>query len=480
MESRRQGSGGTAVTRRAALGAAAGGVAAAALPGAAQGAPSAARGRRWDVVVVGAGLAGLSAARALAAAGRSVVVLEARDRVGGRVVDARVRTGPGAVVELGAAWAGPGQHRLLGLARELGVATFPQVARGRSVLLMGDDRREYEGRVPPLADGGDAAYAQALAHLAALGTQTGPAAVELDGQTLAGWLRAACPHPEARALITLSVQAVYGAAPGELSLLDVARLLAAAEGDLGRATLDAQSIRFAGGPQQLAARLAEGLGDRVRLGHEARAVAWTARGVTVATTRGPFRARHAIVTLPPPLAGRLAYDPPMPPLRDGYTQRAPMGSVVKAHLVYDRPFWRDAGLSGAGFGTGTVSPVADSSPPGGRPGVLVAFMEAGEGRPYLTDRRARRAALLDGLVRFFGPRAARPREVHEKVWAADPYARGAYGAFNPPGTLTGFADAAIRPVGPIHWAGAETGSDWPGYMDGAIESGRRAAREVLA
>lgn len=467
------------LTRRAALGAAAGGVLATELASPPAVAARGPKRKRVDVLVIGAGFAGLSAARALLRAGRTVTVLEAQERVGGRVLDRRLRRG--AVVELGGEWAAPGQRNLLGLARELDVATFPQHYSGRLVLYVGEERREAQGTDLPLGPAAADAYAKALARLRELGADTRPATVqELDTETVAGWLRTECPVAEARDVIDASVKAVYGAGAAELSLLDFAGLVAGVGGDLSLATIEAQSLRLVGGPQQLALGLADKLGRRLRLEHPVQQLAWSRReGVVASTRHGRFSARHAVVAMAPPIAARINYDPPLPAARDQYTQRSPMGSVIKAHFVYDRPFWRAAGLSGLAAATaGPVSPVLDNSPPNGRPGVLVAFMEGSDGRPYFGRPAKRRRAFLAALVRFFGPAAASPRAVHEKVWAADPWARGAYGTYNPPGALTLAGDSATRPIGPIHWAGSESASEWPGYIDGAIESGLRAASEI--
>jgi monoamine oxidase len=194
------------------------------------------------------------------------------------------------------------------------------------------------------------------------------------------------------------------------------------------------------------------------------------------------RAGRVIVAVPPTLAGRISYDPPLPGWRDQLTQRVPHGATIKAHAVYDEPFWREDGLSGqAGSTHLPASFTFDNSPPEGSPGILVAFVEAEHAREL--GRAApdhRRKVILDCLAEYFGPRAADPRDYVERDWTEEEWTRGCYGGHMPPGVLTRYGPALREPVGRIHWAGTESGRIWTGYMEGAVESGRRAAAEVLS
>lgn len=471
----------TGWTRRGALGAAAAGAAGLAIPGEAT---AATRPRTVDAVVVGAGFAGLSAARALADAGRSVVVLEARDRVGGRVQDKRLG---GATVELGAQWTTARQTRILGLAKRFGVKTFPTYATGKTVLVMDGARTAYAGPLPPISADAVREYLDAGTALDTLAKgvdATRPWAAKdaaaLDAQTVATWFAGRAKTPEATALFHLAVSGVYGADPGEISLLDLVSQVAGS-GGFTVLTEDAQELRFVGGAQAIAVALAKTLGRRVVLRAPVRRIARDGARVVVGSDRGAWSARQVIVAIPTPLASRIDYDPPLPAARDQLSQRQPMGAVIKCHAVYAEPFWRKDGLSGVSYAdSGPIRLTYDNSPPGGKPGVLVGFMEGSDGRPFEgATATKRRAAALGAFARAFGERAAKPTHYVDRVWGAEPWSRGAYGSFNPPGVLTQLGPAAHDPVGPIHWAGADIAHQWVGYMDGAIESGERAAREVL-
>ena len=473
------------VNRRGLLvgGAAAGGAALLGQPAAARTSGSS---RAYDVAVVGAGLAGLTAARRLQEAGRRVVVLEARDRVGGRNLDHRI--GRGKVVELGGQWTGPGQDKVMALARELGVTTFPTYGHGDSVYYRGGALQRYQGDIPPTVP---ATLADLATVIESLNTMAGsvPAAAPWsaaqartwDRQTIGQWMAEHMQTQEGRDLSTLAVRAVYGEEASEISLLDLLASISGVGGDYNTLIGSAQSIRFVGGPQQLSERLAGQLGGRMLLGHVVHALHHHIR-VTIVHSRGELIARRAILTLPKPLLGRLAYDPPLAPAHDQVLQRQPMGSVVKVNAIYKTPFWRARGLNGQAVSdTGPLRITYDNSPPDGRPGVLVGFMEGDDSRRFYGASPAkRRRAALQALARYFGPDALHPVHYVDLAWATEPFTRGAYGSFNPPGVLTSLRDAAAASTGLLHFAGADMSPQWPGYMDGAIRSGERAACEVLA
>lgn len=445
------------------------------------------------VLVVGAGLSGLAAARHLAAQGREVVVLEARDRVGGRteghVLD------DGTPLELGGQWIGPTQNRMYALVEELGLEHFrTHNDEGDLLLELGGRRsrlKPHRGATPRLGPFALADLAQGLARFTRLANRVSltapwesPDAERLDGQTFETWIRRNLRTPTGRAYFRVACEAVFSAESTDLSLLHA--LFYAHSGTdfetLISVDRGAQQDRIVGGSVRIAQTMAEQLGDRVHLGDPVRTVARTDHGVRVTTRAGEtYEGSHVIVTLPPTLAGRLEYDPPLPSWRDQLTQRLPAGSVMKVYAIYDEPFWRAAGLNGqAASDTGPVKVTFDNSPPSGTPGVLMGFVEAGDGRRLARRTpEERREAVLGCFVRYFGPRAAEPREFIERDWMAEEFSRGCYGAHFTPGVWTHYGHALREPVGRIHWAGAECSPVWNGYMEGAVRSGEDAAAAVL-
>jgi len=438
-----------------------------------------------DVVVVGAGLAGLSAARDILAAGRSALVLEARDRVGGRVLNDV--TADGTVVEVGGQWIGPTQDRLDKLAHDLGVEQYPTYNEGDNVLVYRGRRTRYRGAIPKMPPhvlvsiGLGQARLDRMARDVPLHAPWAAAkAADWDSMSVETWIRRNVPTDGAKEMFRLGVTSVFSAEACDISLLHflfyshsgglLDRLFNVADG--------AQERRFVGGSQVIATRLADRLGsDAVRLDAPVRAVAQDDDGVTV----GDVRAQRVIVAVPPTLAGRIEYQPVLPAQRDQLTQRMPMGSVIKVMCVYDEPFWRADGFTGQGTSDeGPVQITFDNSPPSGPPGVLLGFIEGRAARQLGGQPRdVRRRAVVECFSRFFGPRAEHPREYIERDWSGEEWSRGCYGAFMAPGVLSQYGPALRHPCGRIHWAGTETAELWCGYMDGAVRSGERAAAEVL-
>lgn len=445
------------------------------------------------VVVVGAGLAGLAAARRLVVAGADVVVLEARERVGGRIEGGA--TADGTPVELGGQWIGPTQNRMYELVAELGLETFPTHNVGEHVTVLGGRTgrlASHRGAVPRLNPMVLADLFQGLWRFGRLAGAVpldrpweAPDARTLDGQTFETWIRRNLRTPLARAYFRVATEAVFSAESTDLSALhamfyahsgtDLDTLLSVDRG--------AQQDRIVGGSVRIAERMADELGDRVRLAVPVRRIDDDGASVHVHIGDGDVvDGSHALVTLPPTLAGRIVHRPALPSWRDQLTQRLPAGSVIKVYCVYDEPFWRAEGLTGqAASDEGPVKVTFDNSPPGGRPGILMGFLEADDGRRFARRTpEERRAAVVDCFARYFGPRARRPVEYLERDWMAEEFSRGCYGAHFTPGVWTSYGEALREPVGRVHWAGAECSPVWNGYMEGAVRSGERAADDVLS
>lgn len=439
-----------------------------------------------DVVVVGAGYAGLSAARALHRDGMRVAVLEARDRVGGRVHTERTKAGSS--VDLGGQWIGPGQGHMATLAREYGAATFAASTTGQGLFVDGARRQSFSGALPPAGPHVRVALAVTMARLDRLAVRVdvncpwaAPGADWLDSMTVATWLHHNVPIGRARRLLELVISEVLATDVSSVSFLALLTYIRAAGGLRPLVAVDggAQQDLFVDGADGPARAVAAELGDVVHLGVAVTDVHQDDQGATVSGSGVAVRSDRVVVAVPPPLAGRIRYDPPMPVVRDQLTQRMPMGSILKIIAIYDRPFWREDGLSGEALGLDSYLPaVFDVSPPAS-PGHLCALVP-GRAAQHLASLPGpqRRDTVLAELARYFGPRAAAPQELKEKFWAEDPYSRGGYGAYFPPGVLTATGPALREPVGRIHWAGTETATAWTGYMEGAVQSGIRAAREV--
>jgi monoamine oxidase len=431
------------------------------------------------VVVVGAGLAGLVAADRLAAAGADVTVLEARDRVGGRVHG--IEVAPGAWVDAGAAYLGDRHTALLDLLADLGLKTVPTAMEGGSRFALGGAVRRRDGRFPPLSA---VALGDLFDRLESLLRRVdpdapwlGPGAAGLDATTAAEWARSNLAHPDARAFFPLFLGELMAAAPEDVSVLHMAFYLRSGGGlsYLNAFEGGAQDSRVDGGAHRAAQLLADRLGDRVVLGHPVAAIHQDARGATV---DGRWRADAVVVAVPPLLADAIDFRPAPPAPRAG-RHTAP-GCAVKVHLVYPAPLWRERGLSGWSVSAaGPLTSTVDDSPAGG-PGVLTGFVTGADAHRFAALGLAEQhsAAVQQAAALF--PGLGEPLAVHVTDWVHERYSRGCYAALMGPGDWIACGPRIREPLHRVHWAGTETSTEFFGLMEGAVRSGQRAAAEVIA
>jgi monoamine oxidase len=441
-----------------------------------------------DVVVVGAGLSGLRAAERLARAGRSVCVLEARDRVGGRLLSEPMGR---ATFDRGGQWIGRGQHRAAALATELGLETFPTYHRGRKVLWRKGRARSYEGTIPSLDPlsllelSWTLSRVDRLRHYVSLRRpDEGLDAASFDAQTVASWQDANIRSSAVRGVMNAAIRVVFGVEPTELSLLTFLFYTQSGGGLMPLVEIEggSQERRFVGGAQALALGLAARLGEAVRTSSPVRAIDVRADEVEVRYDGGAIRARRAIVAAPPSLVRRIVFTPELPLPRRRTLDRSPTGATTKHILLYERAFWRDEGLSGEVVcDEGPFSVVFDNTSADGAQPSLLAFSvgqaarELGELPEAERHRRVR-----EQLARCLGERAARPVLHVEHDWAREPWTRGCPVGLAMTGTLSERGDGLREPFGRVHWAGTETAFEHHGFMEGALEAAERAVREVLA
>jgi monoamine oxidase len=447
--------------------------------------------RQADIIIVGAGLSGLYAARELKKAGYEPLILEASDRTGGKILTESPL--PGIPLELGAQWIGDTHTRMFRLAAELGVETYPQFDDGETQYELCGSRvlgqRDFYNEFGDDVESVNTVLAT-LDTLAATVPPDAPwragRAAEWDAITAGAWYDAQGLSPVARTMLEICTVGILAVPTVEVSFLHLlftiqtcgvgAALFSEAEGG-------AQTTRFVGGTTQIPDRLAAELTGHVVLDAPVQTIEYTADAVTVHCRGGrTFGAKKVIVAIAPALAGRILYDPPLSGIRDQLTQRMPHGSALKAFFVYDEPFWRADGCNGQFISdVGPARMSNDTCIPGQDAGVILAFLEGEQARVAGTwSPQQRRTALTEQMVRIFGAKAASPVAYVDGEWTDRQWTRGCYNANLGPLVWTNYGRALTPPIGPIHWASTDTAAQWSAYMEGAVDAAERVVSEIVA
>jgi monoamine oxidase len=454
-----------------------------------------------DVAIVGGGFSGLVSARELVKANKSVVVLEARDRVGGRVFDTHFSDG--STAPLGGQFVGPLQYNMVALAREYNVTLQPSYANGSNILYVNGSHSKFSsgaqttGTLP--IDGislAELAYIETL--LDTLGNQLDPAAIwkhpqayEWDSQTFGSWLDNHVSSATTRLVMDLATTTGFCEEPGLVSFLSVLVSIGTSRPAKGTGSFNeivssvdgAEAMWCKGGCQQIAIKIADELGpERVKLSAPVRLIEETAYGYKITTDSGSVMSRKVVLALPPPMQSRIRFVPPLPAGRDQFSQRSPMGSVAKVIARYDTPFWRAHNLTGQAYSNqGTAFSTFDISPEDGSSGVLLGFVTADQSRAINGLSKAEIQALVEkDFINYFGSEAKTATEWIVQQWDEEEYTRGGYNSLFGLGALTRYHEYVSMPFMGIHFSGVETAEFNRGYIDGAISSGERAAKEVLS
>jgi monoamine oxidase len=456
----------------------------------------------FDVVVVGAGLSGLTAARDLLAGGKSVKVLEARDRVGGKVHNQKLKNG--GVVEVGAEFVGPTQDKVLQMIADLGLSTFRTYAEGKSILWRNDTRLAYAP--DPQLGGAPPVELEALGQVAAAQAQLDQWATEIDvnapwnhnksaewdAQSFKQYLSLAAPHSDADLVLTTACKAIFSVEPREISLLYVLAYIASAGNETNKGSLarliavadGAQESRVEGGTGLIPERLAEKVGSKhISLNAAVSSVKKTASGYTITSRAGTVNAKQVVIAMPPPLTKRITFTPALPKARQNLIDGLVLPPIGKGIAIYNTPFWRkdEGGLSAQVISdTGAVRVTFDSSASDASFGAILGFILGDEMRALdkVSPAEAQKVITKD-YVRYFGAQGANTTEFVLQRWDLEEWSKGGPVAIAPPNVLKANGHALREAVGGIHFAGTETSTYWTGYMDGAIRSGERVAKEIL-
>ena len=444
--------------------------------------------KHTDTVIIGAGFAGIAAAKKLQKAGKSFLILEARDRIGGRTLTENLDCG--ATIDLGAQWIGPDQHLIWDWVKATNTATYECYDSGKNILSVNQKISHYKGTIPKVDPVSLIGIGLAINKINQLSQQVSletpwahPKAKKWDSMTVASWMDKQMLTEKAKTLFSIGIETVFAAEPDELSFLGA--LFYAHSGknldSLLAVTGGAQQTLLVNGTQQLLKDIAQPFDSQIMLNHVVKKIELADESVTVHTKNGKVIAKHCIVTLPPALMNTIEFDPILPQMKAQLYQRMPMGAAMKCFCIYEKPFWRSKGFSGQIVTDGhPIRVTFDCSKDNDSHGIILAFVEGQAARDFIDlPKEIRQQQITEGLAKYLGKEALSLIEYTDKCWTKEVYSRGCYVGLLPPGVLSKFKDTIRQPYERIRFAGTETATHWNGYLDGAIQSGYREAEVII-
>ncbi|RXK50983.1 flavin monoamine oxidase family protein [Aquirufa rosea] len=442
-----------------------------------------------DVLIIGAGYAGIAAAKKLREAGKDFLVLEARDRIGGRTLTENLSSG--ATVDLGAKWVGPTQHLVWEWIKETQTATYDTYDQGKNLLKFGDKISAYTGTIPKIDPISLIDLGLAISKINRLSGQIStsepwnhPKAKEYDAMTLATWMDKHLWTAKAKHLFEIGIQTVFAADASEISLLFA--LFYFKSGDNMDTLISikngAQQTILKGGTQGLVKKIAETWMDKIHLNEPLMSLTQSDEGIMAESAHLRVKAKKCILAIPPVLINTIGFNPPLPQQKAQLYQRMPMGAAMKVYLIYPTPFWRELSFSGQIVSDEYPLKVTfDVGHADTDLGILLVFVEGNDARNFIDlEEQERKKMILERVEKIFGHQAANPVQYLDKCWTEEVYSRGCYTGLMGPNTLTQLGPQLRVPFKHVHFAGTETAEKWSGYLDGAISSGYRAASEILS
>ncbi|XP_019505291.1 PREDICTED: amine oxidase [flavin-containing] A [Hipposideros armiger] len=450
-------------------------------------------GHMFDVVVIGGGISGLSAAKLLAKYEANVLVLEARDRVGGRTYT--VRNEHVDYVDVGGAYVGPTQNRILRLSKELGLETYKVNVKERLVQYVKGRTYPFRGAFPPVWNPiAYLDYNNLWRTMDNMGKEIpadapwdAPHAEEWDRMTMKDLIDKICWTNTAKQFASLFVNINVTSEPHEVSALWFLWYVKQCGGTtrIFSVTNGGQERKFVGGSGQVSERIMSLLGDRVKLKSPVTYVDQSGDNIIIETLNHEvYECRYVICAIPPTLTTKIHFKPELPPERNQLIQRLPMGAIIKCMMYYKEAFWKKKDYCGCMIIEDEEAPISitldDTKPDGSLPAIMgfILARKAIQLSKLHKDERKRKICELYSKV-LGSEEALHPVHYEEKNWCEEQYSGGCYTAYFPPGIMTQYGRVIRQRVGRIFFAGTETATQWSGYMEGAVEAGERAAREIL-